>query len=398
MMDKLLLEEVTGLIQSHREDDWWDFKQEHHRDKGSLVHDIMCMANNRVSRDSYIIFGVEDKSFRVCGVENDEKRRNQQQIVDVLRKISFAGSVRPRIEIKTIELEEHEIDVLIVKDSTDVPYYLEKEYRDSSIKDNKDKNKKCGKVVRPYHIYTRVVDNNTAIDQQADINDVEFLWRKRFGIDLPVMDRLNILLNDVEKWNPDWGNKKYCYHSIFPEFQIMQLGEMNQGWVPAAAFYAAPDVHIAELNITYHNTIIYESELWSFDGFRKYLPRAQTCTIEANGELDFRYSYYLLNSIEGKLLKIFTNGTIDISSREPNYHQLLIFEDESDKSEFDDYLSEHFQDHTDSEIKQRYKYQIQEDNRENFGGLIYSSFQVAKAAWIYEEWLKNKKQKEKTPG
>ena len=138
----MLYDEITQLIATHREDDWWDFKQEHHRDKGSLVHDIMCMANNRVSRDSYIIFGVEDKSFRVCGVENDEKRRNQQQIVDILRKISFAGSVRPRIEIKTIELEGHEIDVLIVKDSTDVPYYLEKEYKDSSIKDNKDKNKK----------------------------------------------------------------------------------------------------------------------------------------------------------------------------------------------------------------------------------------------------------------
>ena len=35
-----------------------------------------------------------------------------------------------------------------------------------------------------YHIYTRVVDNNTPIDKQADINDIEFLWRKRLGIEL----------------------------------------------------------------------------------------------------------------------------------------------------------------------------------------------------------------------
>ena len=86
-----------------------------------------------------------------------------------------------------------------------------------------------GKTVRPYHIYTRVVDSNTDIDKQADINDVEFLWRKRFGIDLPIMERLNILLEDIDKWVFDWGNKKSCYHCDFPELQIVQVEDMNRG-------------------------------------------------------------------------------------------------------------------------------------------------------------------------
>lgn len=376
-----LTDQVIKLIETQREDDWWDFKQKHHSDKAELVHDIVCMANNRPRRDSYIIFGVEDKSFKIIGVEEDCNRRNQQGITDILRNISFAGGVRPRVEVHTITLENHELDVLIIKDSVEVPYYLDKEYKDKSVKN--EKGKPDGKLVRPYYIYTRVVDNNTPIDKQADINDIEYLWRKRFGMDLTIMERLNILLEDTDKWVFDWGNKKYCYHVDFPEFQILQAEEMQQGWVPAAAFYTHPVMYLARLNIMYHGTIIYETILWSFDEFRKYLPEAKNDTVKN----EFWYSYYLLNSIEGKMLKIFTHGSCNISSREPNYHQLLIFKDGNEKQDFDDYVLEHFDDHTDDEIQKKYKYQIREDREENLGGMIYSAYQVAKIAWIYEDWL-----------
>ena len=36
-----LLQEVLSLIQSKREDEWWDFKQQHHKDKAELLHDII---------------------------------------------------------------------------------------------------------------------------------------------------------------------------------------------------------------------------------------------------------------------------------------------------------------------------------------------------------------------
>ena len=157
----MFYDEITQLIATHREDDWWDFKREHHNDKAELVHDILCMANNRARRDSYIIFGVEDNTFSILGVENDERRRNQQNIVDILRNISFAGGVRPRIEVQTITIDSHEIDVLIIKDSFETPFYLEKEYRDKLVKN--EKSELYGKIVRAYHIYTRVVGKNTAV-------------------------------------------------------------------------------------------------------------------------------------------------------------------------------------------------------------------------------------------
>ena len=165
---------------------------------------------------------------------------------------------------------------------------------------------------------------------------------------------------------------------------------MQQGWWPAAAFYTHPVMHISPLKILYHSTVIYETELWSFDEFRKYLPKADNCMVD--GKMDFWYSYYLLDTIEGKLLRLFTKGNLDISSREPNYNQLLIFRNIKDKEDYDFYLKNHFSDYTDDEIYNEYKYQIQEDNDDNMGGLIYSAFQVAKCAKIYGDWIMSKQQ------
>ena len=385
-MEQKLINIIEELLRSHREDDWWDFKREHHHDKADLVHDITCMANSRANRDAYIVFGIEDQTFNVLGVENDENRRNQQGIIDILRSVSYAGSVRPRIELRTITLEQHEVDVLIIKNTNDVPYYLEKQYQDSKIKSSDGK--KIGKIVRPYHIYTRVVDNNTEIDKNADINDVEYLWRKHFGIDLSPKERLMILLDDIDKWVINWGNKKYAYHIDCPEYQLVQAEDMQPGWWPSAAFYTHPTMYLAPLNIMFHNTIIHETELWSYDEFRKYLPKAENASV--SDKENFWYSYYLLDSIEGKLLRLFTHGTLDISSREPNYHQLLIFQNSKEKEAFDAYLVNHFDDYRDDDISTQYKYQIQEDNNQNGGGIIYSAFQVAKCAKLYEDWLKVK--------
>lgn len=132
-MEKNLISTIVELISTQREDEWWDFKREHHHDKAELVHDILCMANNRSRNDSYIIFGI-DNDFSVVGVENDSHRRNQQGITDILRNIAFAGGVRPRIEIQTVTIKNHEIDILAIKDSHNVPYYLEKDYQDKGIK------------------------------------------------------------------------------------------------------------------------------------------------------------------------------------------------------------------------------------------------------------------------
>lgn len=91
-MDNLELRNlVIDLICSKSEGEWWDFKEIHHADKASLLHDILSMANSKLDRDSYIIFGVRDKSFEIIGCNEDSNRRNKQNIVELLRSVRFAG-------------------------------------------------------------------------------------------------------------------------------------------------------------------------------------------------------------------------------------------------------------------------------------------------------------------
>ena len=196
---------IEELIAANREDDWWDFKQCHHQNKADLLHDIICLANNRANRDAYLIFGVEDKTYNIIGVENDSDRRNQQGIVDFLRSKSFAGQVRPRVEVRTISINDHELDVFIVKNSTDVPYYITKDYNDGQ------------KRIRANYIYTRVQDNNTPIDTCADINHVEYLWKKRFGLITTPLEQVNVLLKKPDDWIEE--ESRY-YHKMFPQFTI----------------------------------------------------------------------------------------------------------------------------------------------------------------------------------
>lgn len=95
---------ILQLIESQTEGDYWDFKEYHHDNKANLLHDIICMANNRADRDAYIIFGVRDSDYSVVGVENDPRRRNQQQMIDQLKDKKFAGGIRPTIYLKTLKI------------------------------------------------------------------------------------------------------------------------------------------------------------------------------------------------------------------------------------------------------------------------------------------------------
>ena len=93
--NEALTELVENLIRTGREDDWWDFKECHHEDRAALLHDIICLANNHADRDSYLIFGVRDKTFEIIGVESDPHRKNQQNIVDFLSQKAIRWASTP---------------------------------------------------------------------------------------------------------------------------------------------------------------------------------------------------------------------------------------------------------------------------------------------------------------
>ena len=156
-----LNELIVSLINSKREESYYDFKEQWHGEgqSGDLLHDILCLANNVENRDAYLIVGVKD-NFDVIGV--DEWRKTNE-IYDFLRSQPFSGGHIPEVELRRMYYKQFKIDVLLIRSSKDVPFFLNKVTREVGLQ-----------------VYTRVGDTNTPKNQAADYNDVERLWKIHF--------------------------------------------------------------------------------------------------------------------------------------------------------------------------------------------------------------------------
>jgi len=64
---------VTQYIEDSRECEWVDFKEKFytlkHDNKESFIKDILSFANNLQQKDKFIIFGVRNNNYSVCGIE-----------------------------------------------------------------------------------------------------------------------------------------------------------------------------------------------------------------------------------------------------------------------------------------------------------------------------------------
>lgn len=328
---------ILNLLKTGREDDWWDFKQCHHNNTVHLLHDIICLANNRANRDAYLIFGVEDKTWKIIGVENDPNRRNQQNIVQLLKERKFAGDIRPRVEVRTVVIDTHEIDVFIVKNSIDVPYYLTKDYYDKNNKDYR---------VRAYHIYTRVMDNNTDIDKNADIRDIEYLWKKRFGLIQTPLEHIRVLLANYDEWKCE--EEKY-YHKQFPQYTI-ELEYDDSDFRMHRMFYhhvqINDDFSYGTFKIFHYNTQMYSCQSTTIDGGRMIIPcpDREFLSIKNCFNLSECIFYYTLDSLKYRLLSFFWCEREEIDKPEADEEMrrhldvVLIFNDKSEVKAFKEYV------------------------------------------------------------
>lgn len=372
-----LQREIENLVAGGQEGDYWDFKRCYQANTAELLHDIICMSNNLADRNAYIIYGVVDKIGRVVGVERDPNRRNQQELVSQLKDKKFASGIRPSIELVPLHVEGHDVDVLIIKNSADTPYFLTQDYKDTKEKE---------RTVLANYIYTRVRDTNTDINKSADINLVEHLWRKRFGIDKPIYERYRILLSNPGDWVVDWDNRNYAYNRYSPEFQMRcgKFGDASGSWEPCAAFFMDSSMLFTELKLFYHSTVIYETELSGFDGLRRFLPKASIGTGNGHSELLW-YFYYDLSSTEGKLLRMFTNEELDYSSREYRCAQFLLFENKEGRECFDEYYARHKDDFPDSILEREFEHAFAAEQQEGHHRML-SVVHIARAYKVYQKW------------
>lgn len=67
---------IISLINSKIEGPYWDFKRSWHTKDVDLLHDIICMANNLVSQDGYIIIRIDESNdFAPYSCENDKHKK-----------------------------------------------------------------------------------------------------------------------------------------------------------------------------------------------------------------------------------------------------------------------------------------------------------------------------------
>ncbi len=318
--------EILRLIASKRESDYWDFKQEPHDNKASLLHDILCLSNSIHRGKRYLIYGVADPKddTKIIGLtKNQNNRKSQVEFIDFLRSKPFAGDCRPEVELHTIQIKGKEIDVLVIFDNPYKPYYLTKDYRE------KDKN------VKANYIYTRTNDTNTPIDKSADIGVIEKMWRQRFGLDLSPLERMKLLLLQPQDWFKDIGNKSYAYHIDFPEFRI-EFSEVHEFWEVFSFFFTNEKSFLGIATFKYHSTTLFELEYMYCDEMRIELAVPKTAIVRLK-EYENWFYYYNLEELDGIFLQFITNKLTHLHSRGSAF-PFVIFNNKIEIEEFIDYV------------------------------------------------------------
>lgn len=324
----MLKQEIIKLINLKQEGLYWDFKREWYskEKKQDLLHDIICMSNNLSNRNAYIIIGVdEENDYGLVSTVDDKNRRTTQNIVDFLREKQFAGENRPIVSVETIIVHKNEIDVIVIHNSNKTPFYL--------IKD-------VGNVKANY-IYTRTMDSNTPKNKSADISDVEVLWRKRFGLLLPPIEKFNIYLKNRNLWDQSTyyiSSEKYFY-IYAPEFVIESKRVSNR---KDYEFYFFNQTDITPswylINLYYYQTIMFSINGVSLDGGRYFTPEPKYdgISLNRNGRWNITFLYFVKDSIEYNIHEFYYQTRIDDEriAHDKFLECVLIFDSVDEKEQF----------------------------------------------------------------
>lgn len=347
-MSKIELEqEIAELIERHAEGEYWDFKQQWHLKNTDLLHDIICMANSPANRDCYIIIGIEDKTFRIVGV-SEENRKNQQNVIELLRqKPKWAGGYIPEVYVRTILIENKEIDIIIIKQSNNTPFYLLEDYT------------KEGSPIFKGAVYTRKGDTNTPKTSTADLYDTEVLWRRRFGLLYNPSQRAKFYLEDLENWELVDGetdkfgaNRFFFFYKPDPDYTIYffdepdeqknLIGNINDDAIGSSYYYL-----FAFCNVCYHTdfsskekVILYYRDIPLFSAPIESVDEGRTSLVPPEFVID---SYYISGSFRYLVFEfIFRHRCKNYSgeAREMFLRVIPVYKNERERDEFKRYIEQ----------------------------------------------------------
>ena len=255
-----LLATISTLINRKVEGTHWDFKCKHHKSIADLIHDVLCLANAKHIGDRFLIFGVDDEDFSLHSINEDTGRRTQADIAGLFRDNvnKFFQSRFPAFYLKEITLDETSLDVLVIEDTPHKPYYLVERFE----------------KIWAHHIYTRVCDTNTPAKTAAQPHEIERMWRERFGLDMPPLERAKRYLSEPGAWSPmvENGCNMNFHHATFPEFTLRFVDAedhiaCNEEWTRGEI--RTDNNHAGYYELHYHQTRLARIRFVSFDDRKK---------------------------------------------------------------------------------------------------------------------------------
>ena len=251
---------IATLINRRAEGTHWDFKRYHHKSKADLIHDVLCLANAKHRSDRFLIFGVDNKDFSLHSINGDTGRRTQADVAGLFRDNAkkFFQSQFPEFHLEEITIDGSLLDVLVIQDTPHKPYYFVERFE-----------KICA-----HHIYTRVCDTNTPAKDAAQPHEIERMWRERFGLDMPPLERVKLYLSEPDAWSPvsESGGNPYYHHKTFPEFTLRVTDAedymaRHEEWTRGEI--RSDNNHASYYEIHYHQTCLARIRFVSFDDHKK---------------------------------------------------------------------------------------------------------------------------------
>jgi len=334
---------LRNLIEQSIENEYLDFKIQFHENKAELLHDILCLANNTQFQDAYLVFGIDD-SGQIVGVENHKIRLNSANIHDFFNnnRLKFFNNDIPEVDVITLNDSGHDIDVLEVKSSFNVPYFLTKHYQDDKI------------TVRSGHVYSRTGSRNTPIDQCVSPDQTIKLWKKRFGLlELPI-DKFLILLNDLSNWKTEQlqnENAIRFYYGPEPMLIVEQTIDFeDRDSLPnyQAQPYGLTSLYKGSYKCIANQVVIESGDLYYIDNTKSIFPETKYYPFRNTPSYNLVLSmdYYLENTIRFKLLPLFNPNRDDFTNLGLGmfFNQTLVFSSQNEVNNYKNYVKEHIQD------------------------------------------------------
>lgn len=316
-----LKNKVESFINTKKETDEWDFKQEW-SDTQEVVKDIICFSNTIHDKDCYLIYGISN-DYEITGMKKERKK--QSDIHDTIAKIRFSGGVKPEIELETIKIKNIEVDVLIVKNTEKTPIYLEEPYS----------------KLRVGYIYSRVGDRNTAYDKNSSLEIIEKLWKKRFELLKAPLDYMLDKLENIDDWEI---NDEGYYNKYKPDYRIIEIDEETSS-IMSTDFYS--------YSVFNENTQYYTYDFFYKSSLKKYrivvldsgrlstpIPESEMLNI---GKEKIYYRYYVKRSPVWKVKEFLYNKSENLEKKQTKYDfekVILVFESEEEKEKFELMIAE----------------------------------------------------------